>query len=98
MKTNTTNTTSADNITEKTAPLLSVGNFGVHLTETPKGGFKFTGTVPEDFRNTKAFETYDDGVSAFVTWYAEQDADFQREHIGDLRNDVFVQAMEAIYN
>jgi hypothetical protein len=78
----------------KISPLLSVGTFGTHLTENPNGSFGFVGTVPNDFQG-KVFKTFDEGFNAFVEWFNSQPVDFRREHVGNLRNDVFVSVMES---
>jgi hypothetical protein len=69
-------------------PLLSVGAFGTHLIGN-SNGYSFTGTVPSDIK-VGLYANEQEGIQAFVTWFKKQDADFQREHVGNLRNDVFV--------
>lgn len=70
-----------------TAPLLSIGTFGTHLIGDDRG-YSFTGTVPVDIK-VGGYATKDEGIAAFVTWFKAQDVDFQRDHIADLRDDVF---------
>lgn len=76
-----------------TAPLLSVGTFGTHLISGDRG-FSFTGTVPADIK-VGVYVTEVDGVAAFVSWFKSQDVDFQREHVANLRNDVFTAVLTA---
>lgn len=70
-----------------TAPLLSIGTFGTHLIGDARG-YSFTGTVPTDIK-VGGYSSEQDGIAAFVTWFKAQDVDFQRDHVADLRNDVF---------
>lgn len=70
-----------------TTPLLKVGNFGTHLVKGINGYF-FVGTIPSDIK-IGGYSTEVDGIKSFVTWFKSQDADFQRLHVGNLRNDVF---------
>lgn len=70
-----------------TAPLLRVGTFGTHLV-CCNGIYSFTGTVPTDIK-VGGYISEQDGIAAFAAWFKAQDVDFQREHVADLRNDVF---------
>lgn len=79
---------------KQNAPLLAVGTFGVHLLDNPAGSFSFTGTVPAALSGCN-FETYEQGEAVFIEWLKAQSADFQREHVGNLRNDVFTKFMAA---
>jgi 2C-methyl-D-erythritol 2,4-cyclodiphosphate synthase len=36
-----------------------------------------------------------EGIAAFADWFKAQDVDFQREHVGSLRNDVFAMVLAA---
>lgn len=80
---------------KSTSPLLKVGTFGTHVLPNPKGSFSLVGTIPEGLRNAGPFVTESEGIAAFVAWFKSMPADFQREHIGNTRNDVFVKIMEA---
>jgi hypothetical protein len=77
-----------------TFPLLAVGTFGTHLIGDPARGFSFTGTVPTDIK-VGLYATEQDGIDAFVAWFKGQDVDFQRDHVADLRNDVFALVLTA---
>jgi hypothetical protein len=70
-----------------TAPLLSIGTFGTHLISGATG-YSFTGTVPTRIK-VGGYSSLDEGIAAFVDWFKSQDVAFQREHVGNLRNDVF---------
>jgi hypothetical protein len=76
-----------------TAPLLSIGTFGTHLIGGA-GGYSFTGTVPSSIK-VGSYATEQDGLAAFAAWFKAQDADFQRAHVADLRNDVFTLVLAA---
>lgn len=76
-----------------TAPLLSVGTFGTHLIDI-NGLFSFTGTVPVDIK-VGGYASEADGIAAFASWFKSQDVAFQREHVADLRNDVFAAVLAA---
>ena len=69
-------------------PLLSVGTFGVHLISGPSGRFSFVGHV---FCGIKVggYSSEAEGIAAFVAWFKAESTEFQREHIGNVRNDVF---------
>lgn len=71
----------------KKIPLLSVGTFGTHIIGI-NGKFSFTGNVPNEFYG-KGFKDESEAIRAFVDWFVKQDDDFQREHIQNLRNDIF---------
>ena len=68
-------------------PLLSTGNFGVHLLSNPSGTYSFFGTVPCELSG--AFADEEEGLSAFCTWFKGLAVDKQRDLVGDLRNDIF---------
>ena len=76
-----------------TAPLLSVGTFGTHLIAC-NGIYSFTGTVPSGIK-VGGYSSLDEGIAAFVAWFKAQDVDFQRQHVGNLRNDVFAMVLVA---
>ena len=80
-------------LTVMTAPLLSVGTFGTHLISGDRG-FSFAGTVPVGIK-VGVYASEADGVAAFVSWFKSQDAAFQREHVANLRNDVFAAVLTA---
>jgi hypothetical protein len=50
--------------------------------------------VPTSIRQG-GYATQEEGIAAFVAWFKAQDVDFQRQHVADLRNDVFVAVMAA---
>ena len=75
------------------SPLLSVGTFGTHLISGDRG-FSFAGTVPVGIK-VGVYASEADGVAAFVSWFKSQDAAFQREHVANLRNDVFTAVLTA---
>ena len=75
-------------------PLLKVGTFGTHLAPNPVGSFSFVGSVHAALHRGP-YATEREGIAAFVQWFKAQDANFQREHIGNVRNDVFKLIMEA---
>lgn len=68
-------------------PILKIGKFGVHILSTPNSKFAFFGNVPVGCAGT--FATYDEAMSSFVAFFISQTTDWQREHVGNLRNDVF---------
>jgi hypothetical protein len=76
-----------------TAPLLSIGTFGTHIIGDARG-YSFVGTVPTSIRQG-GYATQEEGIAAFVAWFKAQDVDFQRQHVADLRNDVFAALMAA---
>ena len=77
----------------KTSPLLAVGIFGVHLVDT-SGIWFFAGTIPKTIRQG-GYSSLEEGTDAFVNWFKSQDLDFQRDHIGNLRNDIFAMVMTS---
>lgn len=76
-----------------TAPLFSIGTFGTHLVGC-SGIFSFTGTVPSGIK-VGGYASEQDGITALAAWFKAQDADFQRAHVADLRNDVFALVLGA---
>jgi hypothetical protein len=72
-------------------PLLAVGSFGVHVIGNDRG-WSFTGQVPIGIKQG-GYTTEQDCIAAFAGWFRAQDLDFQREHVADLRNDVFAQVL-----
>jgi len=70
-----------------TAPLLSIGTFGTHIV-CCSGTYSFSGTVPTSIK-VGGYLSEQAGLEAFAAWFKAQDASFQREHVADLRNDVF---------
>ena len=76
-----------------TSPLLSIGTFGTHLIGA-NGLFSFTGTVPAGIK-VGGYASEADGIAAFVSWFKSQDVSFQREHVANLRNDVFAAVLTA---
>jgi hypothetical protein len=77
----------------KNFPLLAVNTFGVHIIDGARG-YSFVGEVPRGIK-VGGYSTLDEGIAAFVTWFKSQDIAFQREHIANLRNDVFALVMAA---
>lgn len=75
-----------------TAPLLSIGTFGTHLIDCA-GIWSFVGQVPSDIKQG-GYKSEAEGITAFVDWFQDQDMDFQFEHVGNLRNDVFCLVMQ----
>jgi len=73
----------------KTAPILAIGTFGTHIQANPAGTFSFVGTVPTACAGRYA--SYDDALAAFIAFFKSQPMEWQRENVGNLRNDVFVQ-------
>jgi len=69
-------------------PILTVGNYGTHILKNPAGTFSFFGTVPETC--AKSYKTYEDALGAFEVFFKSQNKDWQRKHVANLRNDVFV--------
>ena len=70
------------------APLLQVGTFGTHIMRGPTGCFIFRGTLPVQLQGVVA-DTYAEAALAFRAWFRAMPANEQREHAGNLRNDVF---------
>lgn len=77
------------------SPLLKVGTFGTHLVPNPKGSFSFVGSIPLDLRNAGPFATESEGILAFIAWFTSMPVAFQREHIGNTRDDVFTLIMQS---
>jgi hypothetical protein len=77
----------------KNRPLLSVNTFGVHIIGDARG-YSFVGEVPRGIK-VNGHKTLEEGIAAFVAWFKSQDVAFQREHIANLRNDVFALVMAA---
>jgi hypothetical protein len=76
-----------------TSPLLAVGTFGVHVIGDARG-YSFVGEVPRGIK-VGGYSSLDEGIAAFAAWFKAQDVDFQREHVGSLRNDVFAMVLAA---
>ena len=76
----------------KNAPLLAVGNFGVHCLSNPAGSFSFVGQVPNGLEHSQ-YASEEEGINAFVLWLKALDVELQREYVSNLRNDVFVKFM-----
>jgi hypothetical protein len=76
-----------------TSPLLAVGTFGTHLV-CCSGIYSFTGTVPAGIK-VGSYSSINEGIAAFVAWFKAQSVDFQRKHVGNLRNDVFAMVLAA---
>lgn len=74
-------------------PLLHIGQFGTHVIKNPKGRYSFSGDIPVDIGRSN-YETMEQAKGAFVDWYLEQTNEWQRDHIGNLRNDIFTAVME----
>lgn len=72
-------------------PILSVGTFGVHVIGDDRG-WSFAGQVPVGIQRG-GYATEADGIAAFVSWFRDQNIDFQREHVANLRNDVFLMVL-----
>jgi hypothetical protein len=70
-----------------TAPLLSIGTFGTHVIGC-SGVYSFTGDVPCDIKQG-GYTAEKDAIRAFARWFKEQDTEWQRAHVADLRWDVF---------
>ena len=75
------------------SPLLSIGALGTHIIGNARG-YAFVGTVPSGIKQG-GYASEQDALAAFVAWFKRQDADFQRSHIADLRNDVFALVLTA---
>jgi len=74
-------------------PILKIGTFGVHILANPTGTFSFFGTVPNTCAGT--FPTFDAALASFIAFFKAQPFDWQREHVGGLRNDAFHALIEA---
>lgn len=68
-------------------PILKIGRFGTHIMKNPAGTFSFYGTVPTACDGR--FTTEDEAMAAFIAFFKAQTAEWQRENVGNLRNDVF---------
>jgi hypothetical protein len=77
----------------KNFPLLAVNTFGVHVIGDDRG-YSFVGEVPRGIK-VGGYSTLEEGIAAFVAWFKSQDIAFQREHVANLRNDVFALVMNA---
>jgi hypothetical protein len=77
----------------KNFPLLAVNTFGVHVIGDARG-YSFVGAVPCGIK-VGGYSTLEEGIAAFVAWFKSQDLAFQREHIANLRNDVFALVMAS---
>jgi hypothetical protein len=75
----------------KTLPLLAVGTYGVHVIGE-SGKFFFAGEVPRGIK-VGGYNSLEEGIAAFVEWFKSQSVAFQREHVGNLRNDVFAMVL-----
>ena len=75
------------------SPLLSIGTFGTHIIGDDRD-YRFVGDAPTDLRNT-IYATEAEGIAAFVSWFKAQDVGFQREHVANLRSDVFTAVLSA---
>ncbi len=73
-------------------PILSIGTFGVHIIKNPAGTFSFVGTVPNDCGG--CYPTFQDAFDAFIDFFKEQDVSWQKENVGNLRNDAFKAVIE----
>ena len=76
-----------------TLPILSIGNFGLHIIKNPAGTFSFVGTVPSGL-NGIISTTEKEAENAFAAWFNSLPVSDRRNHVGDLRNDIF----EAVMN
>ena len=68
------------------APLLKIGTFGTHAIEVD-GIWSFSGTVPRNIKRG-GYPTEQSAIEAFAEWFTRQDAQFHRDHIDNLRDDV----------
>lgn len=73
---------------ENGSPLLSIGSFGVHLKSNPAGTWSFVGSAPNGLHDV-CYKTFEEGVTAFKTWFLACDKSLQREWVANLRSDVF---------
>lgn len=78
---------------ESKSPILKIGTFGTHILKNPAGTFSFFGDVPNTCTGT--FPTFDDALASFINFFKSQPIEWQREHVGDLRNDAFKALMES---
>ena len=77
-----------------TAPLLSIGPFGTHIIGSSSGRYSFAGTVPIGIKQG-GYASEQDAIKAFAGWFIDQDVEFKREHVADLRWDVFELVLTA---
>ncbi len=77
--------------------MLKVGAFGTHLLSNGSGRFFWRGTVPADLKG-KWYETEDAGIDDFIAWLKALPTEDQREHVGNLRNDIFLKFMNTLSN
>lgn len=75
------------------SPLLSIGTFGTHIISNPYG-WSFAGTSPVDLKGI-SYATEAEAIAAFVSWFKAQDVSFRREHVANLRNDVYAAVLSA---
>lgn len=75
-------------------PILKVGTYGTHITAIPVGGYGFSGTVPNDLRDTRG--TFDECLDAFLNWFHGLSDDDKRTYGPNLRNDVFALAWSYV--
>ena len=71
-----------------TAPLLSIGTFGTHVIGSSSGRYSFAGDVPTGIKQG-GYTSEQDAIKAFAGWFIDQDVEFKRAHVADLRWDVF---------
>lgn len=69
------------------SPLLKIGRFGTHLISC-SNIYSFTGEVPATIKQG-GYKSEQEGIEAFAAWFKAQDLDFKREHVGNLRYDVY---------
>jgi len=72
-------------------PILKIGTFGTHIVKNPAGNFSFAGTVPYGCEGS--FKTYDEAEVAFLKFFKNSSIEWQRENVGNLRNDIFTKLM-----
>ncbi len=73
-------------------PILNYGHFGTHILLNPAGKYSFFGTIPTSCTGT--FKTFGDALLKFFEFFKSQPIDWQRENVGNMRNDVFEQFIE----
>jgi len=78
----------------KSSPLLTIGTFGTHLILNPAGSYSFVGEVPASISGN-TYKTYDDGLAAFVDWFKGLSDSEKRDHVGNLRNDIFALCLNS---
>lgn len=69
------------------SPLLRIGTFGTHVV-CCNSTFSFLGHTPCGIKQG-GYTSEQSAIHAFVQWFKEQDTEWQRAHVADLRNDVF---------